>query len=159
VADEIELLVDGTPTIAPEEWTLTWVDRDHGVALLRRGSEHEQVAVEGGPTDWTVTVRGRRVPVTARSHRDRLLADAGQAATHRAGPADLRATLPGLVVRIHVTTGDAVTAGDPLVTIEAMKMQNEIRAPRAGVVSAVEVTQGQTIAGGALLVRLAEPDP
>jgi biotin carboxyl carrier protein len=40
-----------------------------------------------------------------------------------------------------------------------MKMQNEIRAPRAGVVSAVEVTQGQTIAGGALLVRLAEPDP
>jgi pyruvate carboxylase subunit B len=117
------------------------------------------VAVEGGPTDWAVTVRGRRVPVTARSHRDRLLADAGRAATHQAGPADVRATLPGLVVRIHVTTGDAVTAGDPLVTIEAMKMQNEIRAPRAGVVSAVEVTQGQTIAGGALLVRLAEPDP
>jgi biotin carboxyl carrier protein len=159
VGDEIELLVDGTPTTAPDEWTLTWVDRDHGVALLRRGSEHELVAVEGGPADWTVTVRGRRVLVTARSHRDRLLADAGRAATHRTGPADVRATLPGLVVRIHVTTRDAVNAGDPLVTIEAMKMQNEIRAPRAGVVSAVEVTQGQTIAGGALLVRLAEPDP
>jgi glutaconyl-CoA decarboxylase len=52
-----------------------------------------------------------------------------------------------------------VAAGDPLVTIEAMKMQNEIRAPRAGSVTAIQVEPGQTITGGALLVRLAELDP
>jgi biotin carboxyl carrier protein len=71
----------------------------------------------------------------------------------------VRASLPGLVIRIAVVPGDTVSAGDPLVTIEAMKMQNEIRAPRGGEIAAVEVEAGQTIAGGAVLVRLAEPDP
>jgi biotin carboxyl carrier protein len=60
---------------------------------------------------------------------------------------------------VAVAEGDTVAAGDPLVTIEAMKMQNEIRAPRAGRVTGIEVEAGQAIAGGALLVRLAEPDP
>ncbi len=71
----------------------------------------------------------------------------------------MRATLPGLVVRVAVEVGDEVVEGDPLVTVEAMKMQNEIRAPRSGRVTRVEVAEGQTIASGAVLVRLADLDP
>jgi acetyl/propionyl-CoA carboxylase alpha subunit len=170
VADEGELLVEGQPMEPPPGWSLDWVDREQRVAVLHGGGEEggeggegggrrALVAVDGGPGEWVVTLRGRPIRVTVRSHRDRLLAEAATSAGHRSGAAEVRASLPGLVVRVAVSVGDAVGAGDPLVTIEAMKMQNEIRAPRAGRVAEVTVTPGQAIAGGALLVRLAEPDP
>jgi biotin carboxyl carrier protein len=159
VADDRELLVGGEPAAPGTGWALEWLDRAHRVAVLRRGDQRELVAIEGRAGEWIVTIRGRPVAVTARSHRERLLAEASRALTRSAGPVEVRASLPGLVVRVAVSLGDAVAAGDPLVTIEAMKMQNEIRAPRAGSVTAIQVEPGQTITGGALLVRLAELDP
>jgi biotin carboxyl carrier protein len=163
VADEIEVLVEGEPVESPLGWSLDWVDRGQRVAVLHddEGGEAARralVAVDGGPGEWVVTVRGRPIRVTVRSHRDRLLAEAATSGGHRSGAAEVRASLPGLVVRV-VRVGDDVEAGDPLVTIEAMKMQNEIRAPRGGRVAEVLVAPGQAIASGALLVRLAEPDP
>lgn len=157
--DEIELLVGGEPVIRDDGWSPVWVDRHQRIAILRRGPEREQVAVEGGGKEWVVTLRGRRIAVAVRSHRDRLLAETGVLTARPGGPAEVRATLPGLVVRVGVAVGDEVAAGDPLVTIEAMKMRNEIRAPRSGRVAAIEVEPGQAISSGALLVRLADPEP
>ncbi len=154
-----ELEVAGEALVPEPGWTLTWEDRLHGRAVLRRDDEAETILVEGGPTSWVVTVRGRRIEVTARSHRDRLLAETAEQGLRRRGPAEVRATLPGLVLRVAVEVGDEVAEGAPLVTVEAMKMQNEIRAPRSGRVSTVEVAKGQTIASGAVLVRLADLDP
>jgi len=159
MSDEIELLVGGEPVIPDAEWSLVWVDRRQRIAILRRGPEREAVAIEGGGAEWAVTVRGRRIAVGIRSHRDRLLAETGVLTARLGGPAEVRATLPGLVVRVGVAVGDEVAAGDSLVTIEAMKMQNEIRAPRNGRVAAIEVEPGQAITSGAPLVRLADPEP
>jgi biotin carboxyl carrier protein len=159
VADEREILVDGEPAEIPEGWEVDRVDPGQGVALVRHGDQRELVAVEGRGRDRVVTRRGRRIPVEIRSHRDRLLAEAATSAGHRSGAAEVRASLPGLVVRVSVAVGDEVAAGDPLVTIEAMKMQNELRAPHDGRVTAVEVAPGQAISGGTLLVRLADPEP
>jgi biotin carboxyl carrier protein len=159
VADDVELLVADLPTVPRAGWSFEWVDRASGVALLRHGHERELVAVHGQARDWAVTLRGRVIPVGVRTHRDRLLAETAEATARSVGPAEVRASLPGLVVRVAVALGDTVAVGDPLVTVEAMKMQNEIRAPRAGSVTAIEVEPGQTISGGALLVRLAERDP
>ena len=66
----------------------------------------------------------------------------------------MRATLPGLIVAVSVAPGDEVDEGAALLTIEAMKMQNEVRAPRAGRVIELEVAPGQTVATGAALLRL-----
>ena len=66
----------------------------------------------------------------------------------------MTATLPGLIVAVEATEGSDVEAGDPLLTIEAMKMQNEVRAPRAGRVAAIAVAAGQTVGTGQLLLRL-----
>jgi len=160
MSDDVELLVEGDAgPAAGAEWALTWVEPDRGVAVLRRGTERELVVVEGGPRDWVVTIRGRRIAVTARTHRERLLAASGPLTGPRRGPADILATLPGLVVRVLVEVDQFVAAGEPLVTIEAMKMQNEIRAPRAGRVASVAVQPGQAIVSGALLVRLADSEP
>ena len=70
------------------------------------------------------------------------------------GPIEVRAIIPGRVAAVRVTLGDAVEAGGSLLVVEAMKMQNEIRAPRAGIVERVAVADGQTIDNGDLLVVL-----
>ena len=62
--------------------------------------------------------------------------------------------LPGTVLNIAVSAGQAVNAGDLLVVIEAMKMENEILAPKAGTVTSVAVTKGQSVDSGAALVYL-----
>lgn len=159
MSDEIEILIGGEAVASADGWSVAWVDRQRRVATLRRGPEREVIAVEGSGANWVATVRGRSIAVTVRSHRDRLLAETSSLVARRGGPAEVRATLPGLVVRVGVAVGDEVAAGDPLVTIEAMKMQNEIRAPRNGRVVAIEVAPGQAITSGALLVRLADPEP
>lgn len=149
----------GDEVVTVGDWRLEWDDRDHGLARLVGDGRAIPVIVEGSGSEWFVTLRGRRVPVSARTWRERLMAEAERAATVHTGPVAVKATLPGLVVAVVVAVGDDVEEGAPLVTIEAMKMQNEIRAPRNGRVVAIEVVLGQAITGGALLVRLADPEP
>ena len=62
--------------------------------------------------------------------------------------------MPGLVVRIPVTPGDQVTMGSGLLVLEAMKMENEIKAAGPGVVTAVRVTPGQAVEKGQILIEL-----
>ena len=65
------------------------------------------------------------------------------------------APMPGMVVTVSVKPGQAVKAGDPLVSIEAMKMETQIRAERDGTVKTVHVKTGETIAAHDLLVEMA----
>ena len=62
--------------------------------------------------------------------------------------------MPGLIVRVEVTAGQRVEAGAGLVVVEAMKMENELRASRPGVVETVHVAAGQAVEKGAALVTL-----
>jgi pyruvate carboxylase subunit B len=82
--------------------------------------------------------------------RARATADQSSAAHH--GPSTVRAIIPGRVVSVAVTAGDTVAVGQRLLAVEAMKMENELRAPRDGVVERVEVSVGQTVELGDALV-------
>jgi len=70
------------------------------------------------------------------------------------GPAPLIAPMPGLIVRVNAQPGDQVQAGQGLVVMEAMKMENELRAPAAGRVKAVLAGPGTAVEKGAVLVEL-----
>jgi biotin carboxyl carrier protein len=154
------MLVNERPVPVEADWSLAWTDETTGTGLLRRGAEREPVVVERLPSGgWAVTLRGRRIEVRVETHRERLLASSSAATARRHGPVEVRASLPGLVVRIAAVAGTAVNEGDPLLTLEAMKMQNEVRAPRAGRIASIEVSVGQAVAAGAVLVRLADPEP
>ena len=150
----IELVVEGQAVEPADAWTFAWVDRAAGVARLSDGSRSISCLVEGAGSEWFVTINGRRILVGARTWRERMLAKAESAAAGHGGPVDVKATLPGLVVAVGVEEGDDVAAGAPLLTIEAMKMQNEVRAPRAGRVVVVAVGAGQAVAAGATLLRI-----
>ena len=66
--------------------------------------------------------------------------------------------MPGLVVRVEVSEGQAVEVGDGLVVVEAMKMENELRATQQGVVEQVHVQAGDRVEKGAELVTLKSPN-
>ena len=150
---DYEVLVDGERTDA-DTWRVEWEDRGRGLARLVAGGRSVPALVEGQGSDWVVTLRGRRIPVSVRTWRERLLAEAETSARAHAGPTTVNATLPGLVVAVAVAVGDEVEQGASLVTIEAMKMQNEVRAPRPGRVVEVTVATGEAVATGAPLLRL-----
>ncbi len=127
--------------------------REHGGAIVLpisrqggRGHSFVEVVVEGWRFELEV--------------EDASLADLRERATsHRAGTSDLgptvvRAIIPGRVVSIAVEIGSTVDQGQRLLAVEAMKMENELRAPRAGVVERVAVAVGQTIELGDTLVVL-----
>jgi biotin carboxyl carrier protein len=71
-----------------------------------------------------------------------------------AGPARVLAPMPGRLVRVLVEQGQEVAAGDGLVVVEAMKMENELRAPHAGRVTEVKVVDGMSVEANAVLVTL-----
>jgi glutaconyl-CoA/methylmalonyl-CoA decarboxylase subunit gamma len=151
---DYEVRVDGERVAPAEGWRIEATAAGRGIARLVNGSVSTPVLVEGAGSDWVITLRGRRIPVSVRSWRERVLADAETAAAAHTGPTEVRATLPGLIVAVAVAVGDEVAAGAPLLTVEAMKMQNEVRAPRSGRVIEVSVQPGQTVATGARLLRL-----
>jgi len=152
---DYEARVAGEPIEAAEGWQIDWADRAEGIARVASPEgTSELVVVDGGDEDWWVTMRGRRIGVVVRSWRERALAAAALAPTSSGGPITVTATLPGLIVAVAVGIGDEVEAGFSILTIEAMKMQNEVRAPRAGRISEVSVSVGQAVATGAPLVRL-----
>jgi glutaconyl-CoA decarboxylase len=111
-------------------------------------------AARGG-TPVEVVVAGWRFEVDVEDARLadlRTRATAGRTSAAHHGPTAVRAIIPGRVVSVAVMAGDAVAAGQRLLAVEAMKMENELRAPRDGIVERVEVSVGQTVELGDSLV-------
>jgi biotin carboxyl carrier protein len=98
----------------------------------------------------TVTIGGVGVPVVLNGHRRWGRREDSSGAG--AAPQRLAASMPGKVVRVLVKTGDMVHARQPLVVVEAMKMENEMRAGRDGTVAEVHAREGHSVEAGALLL-------
>jgi len=124
------------------------VDASGAFASLLVGGESHEVAIERRPEGYVVLFPGDAVAVEIAESVRGALARAPRA--H--GPARVTAPMPGRVVRVLRAAGADVAAGDGLVVIEAMKMENELRSPRAGRVLEVAVREGQAVEAGALLI-------
>jgi pyruvate carboxylase subunit B len=103
---------------------------------------------------YTVLMNGHRFAIEALDTRARAIRDLSAATGAASGPAPLVAPMPGMIVRIAVAPGDTVVAGQSLVVMEAMKMENELRAAAPGTVTAVRVVAGTAVQKGAILVEL-----
>jgi len=100
-------------------------------------------------------VNGKVVPVAIHSLEDRLLERIGIDRAELTKVAELRAPMPGLVRDILVKPDQEVQEGDPLLVLEAMKMENVIKSPTAGTVASIAVESGQTVEKNDLLVGFA----
>lgn len=99
--------------------------------------------------DTEVLVNGERYAIAVRDLKH-LRGGHGEGADSH-GPASLLAPMPGKLVRVLCAEGDVVTAGQGVLVVEAMKMQNEVQSPRAGMVSKIRVSEGQTVNAGEVL--------
>lgn len=123
---------------------VTLGDRVYPVEVRRGG-------VRGAYTIW---ISGHRFELDALDERSHAIRELAKASAAVAGPAPLVAPMPGLIVRVAVQPGDAVRPGQSLVVMEAMKMENELRAHAAATVKTVLVTAGMAVEKGTVLVEL-----
>jgi pyruvate carboxylase subunit B len=126
------------------------------VRVIKLGSRVYRVVADKkqGRGMYTLWVDGYRFEVEALDERTRSIRDLSAANAAPAGPAPVLAPMPGLIVRVNVSPGDAVEAGQGVIVMEAMKMENELRATSSGRVKSVEVSPGTAVEKGTLLVAL-----
>jgi len=104
---------------------------------------------------YTLDIDGHSYTVEAIDERTRAIREMTAQSAGATGPAPLKAPMPGLIIRVNVAVGDTVSAGQGLVVMEAMKMENELRAVASGTVKAIYAVPGTAVEKGTLLVELA----
>jgi biotin carboxyl carrier protein len=100
-------------------------------------------------------INGQRIELQAKDRFDRLLDRMGLSSATVAKVNEVKAPMPGLIVDIRVQPGQAVQKGDPLLVLEAMKMENILKAPADGVVSSVKVDLRTNVTKGQVLIQFA----
>ena len=122
-------------------------------SLLYNGRSFEML-IEAERFAYGVTMRGERFEVQVEDERTRRLNVGRKMVSIPEGELPIRAPIPGLVVRVLVEVGQSVTDEQPLILLEAMKMENEIRSIRSGVVKQISCTAGQRVEQNAVLIVL-----
>jgi biotin carboxyl carrier protein len=124
--------------------------------IVRVGDEVHRVYARRGDARGTyeLSVAGHRFTAEALDERSHAIRELSGASARKPGPANVLAPMPGLIVRVTVKEGDVVRAGQGLIVMEAMKMENELRAPAAGTVRRIAVTPGNAVEKGTILLEL-----
>jgi biotin carboxyl carrier protein len=112
------------------------------------------ISVSGPDGNQSYLVNGKRVSVVIESARSRLLKTLEKTSGDHQRPLEIHAPMPALVSSVPVQVGEAVTAGQALIVLEAMKMENEVRAHGDGIITGVFVKKGDSVEKGAILLRL-----
>lgn len=150
---------------------------------LEKKDHHYEVSIDGrmytvdafltGPLEFSMLVDGKSREVALEKKENHYTAHfydhvmefefyearkfkAGELAkkTVTSGPVKIMAPMPGKIVRIPVQENAAVAEGDPVIVMEAMKMQNEFRAPRSAIVRKIQVKEGDTVSAQQVLIIL-----
>jgi biotin carboxyl carrier protein len=139
-------LVRGGPPGPPLERKFDLQETEPGLySVLVEGRSYEVIVLQPGE----VSINGRTLTIEVfdpRALRGRRDGDTND------GPQNIAASMPGKVIRVLVAAGDSVAAGQGLIVVEAMKMQNEMKSPKAGRVVEVRTSAGATVAAGEVLV-------
>ena len=153
-----EIVVDGEHVTVDGEKVVARLEDIPGtpLQLLTVGNRQEKVYARRGADRgaFELSVGGFRFPLEALDERTRVIRELSGASGKAKGPAHLSAPMPGLIVRVSVKEGDQVRAGQGLVVMEAMKMENELRAASDGVVKRVVASPGTAVEKGALLLEM-----
>jgi biotin carboxyl carrier protein len=120
---------------------------------IRVDGQVVDLTTEGTPPEIGAVASGHRSYVRVESERMRS-AEQAKKVTATSGEKTVKSPMPGRVVKVLVSKGDVVEVGQGLLVLEAMKMENEVRARAAGTVAEVHVATGATVEGGAKLVTL-----
>lgn len=149
------LSVDGEPV----EARLLSIEGTDAHRLEIGHASHRISARRGAQSGvWSLHLDGLAAEVEVVDERTRVIRALARAAAGSSGPRPVRAPMPGLVVRIEVAEGDVVQPGQGVAIVEAMKMENELRAEAEGRVTRIAVKTGDTVNKDQVLIELAALD-
>jgi biotin carboxyl carrier protein len=150
VPDEENWLVNGNPL----SWDVTSLGNGHFHILYKdKGYQAEVVKIDKEAKTVDLKINGINYALQLKDKFDLLLEKMGMNAGTAGKLNVIKAPMPGLIIDLRVKAGDTVKAGDPLLVLEAMKMENIIKAPGEGIVKNVKVKKGDTVEKGQLLIE------
>lgn len=127
----------------------------NGRYLLRMGTKLYKIDnVEYNNHTITFTINGQWCSVDVRDEQDLLLDRMGFKTAAEIGEGDLNAPMPGKILEVLVKEGDEVKLGEPVAILEAMKMENELKAPISGIISSIAVTPNDSLEKNALILEI-----
>lgn len=148
--DDGSILVDGTPLDAE-------LHRTRQGHFLRIGTRMWSLNVIESTDDSglrNIAVNGKVIAVEIDDETSALLRSLQTDKATKIHHAILRSPMPGRIARIHVREGELIEAGQGVLILEAMKMENEIKAPSAGIVKSVRVQEGDAVEKNAILIEI-----
>jgi len=149
--ETFEVVIDGKPTVVAGQ-----ASGDGLLHLMIEGHSYE-VAVSSDNGTWTIGVYDDVFRVKVRDERERMF-DALSGGVSASGPSVVHSPMPGRVVAYQVEEGDLVEEGSPVAVVEAMKMENVLKAGRSGVVIRLGPEVGASVEAGTLLVEIADDE-
>ena len=141
--------------VGGREYELEVSEPEPGVFLFKNGARVREIFVSPrshASDPFQLSSAGSEFEI--RIIDPKRLRGSGSAPEHGDGAAEIRTAMPGKVVRVLVEAGAEVAKGDGIVVVEAMKMQNELKAPKAGIVKGILVDEGTTVAAGQVLATI-----
>jgi biotin carboxyl carrier protein len=131
-----------------------WRVGEYGISMLFPGDSHAGTTIDlapgTSPGEVLANLAGRMIPIVVNGGRSGR--GGGERGAAAGGEQKVTAPMPGRVVRVLVAHGEAVEARQPVVVVEAMKMENELRSPKTGRVKDVAVEAGTSVEAGRVLV-------
>lgn len=153
---EVKLdLSNNRGTVNGEEREFRLVRKENGRHLLRLGTKLYVIDnIQYDKNEVEFTINGEWSRVTVRDEQDLLLDRLGFKTAAELDEGELKAPMPGKILKLLVEEGDNVELGDPVAILEAMKMENELKAPQAGVISGIAVEEGDSVEKNVLILEI-----
>lgn len=144
------LIINGSPL----NWDLAKISEGYFHILYQNQSfRAEMVNTDAAAKTFTYKINGNTYTVELKDKFDLLLEKMGLNNAGTAKINHIKAPMPGLIIDLKIQAGDAVKAGEPLLILEAMKMENILKAPGEGVVKNVKVKKGDSVEKGQVLIE------
>lgn len=136
------------------QWDVSTIGPGYFHVLVdRRSFTAEIIEADASRKSIVIKVNGRTYPVVLKDKFDLLLEKMGMNTNASAKVSSVRAPMPGLIIDLKVRDGDAVKSGDTLLILEAMKMENIIKAPADATVKSVKVSMGEGVEKNQVLIE------
>jgi biotin carboxyl carrier protein len=150
LASDTGLLVNGQPL----SWdVLTVADGYFHILHNNKSYRAEVVKADAAAKTCTIKINGRFYPVEVKDKFDLLLEKMGMLKAGAGKLNYIKAPMPGLIVDLRVQEGATVKAGDPLLVLEAMKMENILKSPGEGTVKKIKIKKGDSVDKGQVLIE------
>ncbi|MDL1899609.1 biotin/lipoyl-binding protein [Anaerolineae bacterium CFX9] len=151
---EIEIQKDGSLLVNGEPRQVDFLTLGPSLYSVIMENQSYELVIEPGEEGIQVQMRGNLYTGEVLDERAQLMAMQRGGQVTDSGEISIKSPMPGLIVALPFAEGESVSAGQTIIILESMKMQNELKAPRAGVISRVHVQVGQSVEQNAVLISL-----